>query len=409
MTKNGETRGGDWVMSNLVLWYKYNMTIQELINLKNIRALLAVFFNLTDDDEKYFYVKSEYRESHFLPNAVNDPKFSGLNYQLSRFFGLKFESKSFGVHKLKISKTNDIDTAEKFLTEIYRQVQILIFDIETEEYEEAVLLSLFMLRGSPDFTAQYYAVDIYRKYSSKQYLRNIFQILSGTTAISQLNLNFREFQPQFAAGKNQRNTQIRIKLGWFWHRYGPKLIDLNHYKYSILRENATLISAPTLNIGNFSDRLVEYLNNVLGEKTDKYDIKRERDRLGLSASGTELRDYNLKTIANNIFPDECMGCKNVFSNEQRTFRLRNGNGYYFEIHHMIPFSKGKEHDQIDNLAKLCPVCHRVLTKNRAEEKLQKNTIQHILNNSVNVKGYVSILAQTKELSVLTDFVYSKLV
>lgn len=78
-----------------------------------------------------------------------------------------------------------------------------------------ILLSLFVLRGSPDFTAKYYAVDIYRKYSSKEYIRNIFQILSGTSSISQLNLNFREFQPQFTTGSNLRNTQIRIKLGWF--------------------------------------------------------------------------------------------------------------------------------------------------------------------------------------------------
>ena len=29
------------------------MTIQELIDLRSIRALLAVFFNLTDDDDEH--------------------------------------------------------------------------------------------------------------------------------------------------------------------------------------------------------------------------------------------------------------------------------------------------------------------------------------------------------------------
>ena len=384
------------------------MTIQELIDLRNIRALLAVFFNLIDDDNEFFYIKSEYRESNFSAELINDDNSTKINYNLSSYFGLHFESSSLGKHILKIKKTQKINTAEEFLLEIYKQIQLLSFSINTDEYEDAILLSLFLLRGSADFSLQYYSVDIYRKYSSKEYLRNIFQILSGTSAIAQLNLNFRELQPQFTAKKHLRNTQIRIKLGWFWERFKSKLNSINEYKYSILNDNTNKILESTLKIGNFSDRLVEYLKNVLGEDVNIEDITQERKRLGLEASGTIVRDYNLKTIANNVFPDECMGCKKRFENEQRTFKLRNQKKHYFEIHHIIPFSKGKEHDQIDNLAKLCPVCHRILSKNRADETLQKQTIKDILDNAVNAKKYVSVLSGNLDTIQLVDFVYAKL-
>lgn len=192
-------------------------------------------------------------------------------------------------------------------------------------------------------------------------------------------------------------------------QFSKKLRRINEYKYSILNDNTARISAPTLNIGNFSDRLVEYLKNVLGEENDQQEIRQERKRLGLEARGTEARDYNLKNIANNIFPDECMSCKNRFGKDKRTFKLRGQEKNYFELHHIIPFSNGKEHDQIDNLAKLCPVCHRALAKNRAEEALQKQTITDILSNSANAQKYVSILVGNSNMNDLVNFVYTKLV
>jgi 5-methylcytosine-specific restriction protein A len=148
---------------------------------------------------------------------------------------------------------------------------------------------------------------------------------------------------------------------------------------------------------------------VLGEENNQEMIQRERQRLGLEMSGSETRDYSIKTLANNIFPDECASCKSRFEKGARTFKLRSQERHYFEIHHVIPFSKGKEHDQIDNLAKLCPVCHRVLTKNRAEESLQKQTITDILNNSANAQKYVSILVGSSNIIDLVNFVYIKLV
>ncbi len=385
------------------------MTMKELSELKNIRALLAVYFNLCDEDENYFIINSEYRISTFQ-DRVEDYNFSIINYQLKNYFGLNFKSDHFGKHVLKIQKTAIINTSDTFLTEIYRLIQLLSFEVDSQEYEEAIILALFVLRGSADFSMQYYAVDIYRRFSTKGYLRNIFQLLSSTSAISRLNLNFREYQPQYTNGTTRRNTQVRIKLGWFWNNYGNKLSDINVYKYSILNSNRDKISAPTSNVGNFSDRLIEYMSNILGEKTDEKAITKERKRLGLQASGSPVdsRNFNLKTIANNVFPDECMGCKDKYNNEQRTFRLRNQDKHYFEIHHVIPFSKGKEHDQIDNLAKLCAICHRVLTKNRAEEDLQKKTIENILNSSDNTLKYVSILVGNTNKEQIINYVYSKL-
>ena len=385
------------------------MTILELISLRNIKALLAVFFNLVDDDSSYFYVESRYKKSKFAPNELDNLNYPTLNEDLRAYFGLNFENNSLGNHSIKIEKTAEFSTADKFLAEIYKQIQLLSFEIETKEYEKNILLALFALRGSADFSLKYYAVDIYRKYSSKDYLRNIFQILSGLSSISRLNLNFRELQPQYIDGSHERNTQIRISLGWFWQEFGEEIKKVNTYKYSILNNNIDKIPEPSESIGNFSDRLVEYLNNILGEENVSIDIQEERRRLGLEISGVQARDYSIKKIAINIFPDECMACKNRFPKDSRTFKLKNQEKHYFEIHHIIPFSKGKEHDQIDNLAKICPVCHRILTKNRADEELQKQTIRDILNSSENAKKYVSVLIGDVDINNLVDFVYEKLV
>ena len=153
------------------------MTILELISLRNIKALLAVFFNLVDDDSSYFYVESRYKKSKFAPNELDDSNYPTLNEDLRAYFGLNFENNFSGNHSIKIEKTAEFNTADKFLAEIYKQIQLLSFEIETKEYEKNILLALFALRGSADFSLKYYAVDIHRKYSSKDYLRNIFQYL----------------------------------------------------------------------------------------------------------------------------------------------------------------------------------------------------------------------------------------
>ena len=91
--------------------------------------------------------------------------------------------------------------------------------------------------------------------------------------------------------------------------------------------------------------------------------------------------------------------------ENRTFKMRNSDRYYLEIHHVISFSADNTLDQIDNLVKICPACHRALTKNRAEESYQKQLITKILINAPKAKEFC--LNFTDEFNCV-QFVYDRL-
>ncbi|WP_081460783.1 hypothetical protein [Mycoplasma putrefaciens] len=57
----------------------------------------------------------------------------------------------------------------------------------------------------------------------------------------QLNLNFRELQPEYIDNIRKRNTQIRINLKWFVNNYFEDLKKINIYKASIITSQKELI------------------------------------------------------------------------------------------------------------------------------------------------------------------------
>lgn len=383
--------------------------IDNIVKKKNIKGLFAIFFNLSHDDDEYFYVKSLYKTSKFSEYQLNQYITNEINHSLSNFFGLDFQVTGSGAHIIKIKKTNDIKTHQELTNEVYRQIQLLGFSIDSHKYEQDMIMSLFMLRGSADFSGQFYTVDIKEQYVTSEYLNRLFQLLSGVKFISQLNFNFRELQPQYSSGENQRSAQLRINLGFFWQEYEKYIREINIYKYDILNSNSSRIKPARQSFGNFSDRLIEYTNNILGKADTDEIISRHRNNLGLDKKSTDHRNQNLRYIATRIMPDECMGCCGVYPRSDRTFKIRNSQLHYFEIHHIIPFSSGKEHDQIDNLSKLCPTCHRALTKGRADEELQKSIIRNILCNHDHGRNYVKIIINSDNEDDQVNFVYKSLV
>lgn len=106
-----------------------------------------------------------------------------------------------------------------------------------------------------------------------------------------------------------------------------------------------------------------------------------------------------------VLDDECASCKDEYPITERTFKYRNSDRFYLEIHHCIDFSADSTCDQIDNLVKLCPACHRTLTKQRADESYQKMIIQNIFKNAPSVKEFC--LNFTDEQNVV-QFVYDRL-
>lgn len=134
-----------------------------------------------------------------------------------------------------------------------------------------------------------------------------------------------------------------------------------------------------------------YKDNVLNQQKTEREIEQLRKDLGFLYDNVIdekiKRNQGIVQYVRAFFDDECVCCKNHYPLDNRTFKLRNSDRYYLEIHHVISFSADKTLDQIDNLVKVCPTCHRALTKNRAEETYQKQMISEILVNAPNVKEF----------------------
>ncbi|WP_416371508.1 HNH endonuclease [Mycoplasma mycoides] len=76
------------------------------------------------------------------------------------------------------------------------------------------------------------------------------------------------------------------------------------------------------------------------------------------------------------------------------------------MHHVLPFSANKSADVFENLVKLCPTCHKALSKNRALEDYQKKLIKNIIDNSVIVSEYLDNFIENNQNKV--DFIYDRL-
>ena len=236
-------------------------------------------------------------------------------------------------------------------------------------------------------------------------------LLSSNDLINRLNLNFREFQPQYLQGI-QRNTQVRINLKWFFDNVMAYYSDINDYKYGVLLHNHTKLG-DTRRYNAFVERLTIYREDVIGRKLSDHEKERMREELNLEISnndGEQVAGRNQKIVsfAREAFPDECVGCRNHYNIADRSFIMPRNGRYYFEINHVIPYANdNKKVDVLDNLVKLCPTCHRALTPGRANETLQREIIHNMLESRPEVKQFV-IAMESGRFATPEDYVFSAL-
>ncbi|QQD84764.1 HNH endonuclease signature motif containing protein [Jeotgalicoccus sp. ATCC 8456] len=404
--------------------------ISDILDSENLKKVSTIYFNLEKNKsaeelefEEHYSLSISYRNSKFLEKKL-DKEIVGNNNSLMRdYTDLDFEIKGSSTHFVKLH--NDIKIERnKLLEKLFSKMQRLRFDYSQEDFREIIITSIFCFRGSQDFTGGYYAVDIIEDNISNQYIKDITSLLISLEDSNQLNLNFRELQPEYIQGKS-RNSQLRINLRWFYERYRKNLYGINRYKYEILKSNSMRIS--TINLSNsltrsFMERILFYQENILGRKDfmnilSPKQMTKEIEKLRLDLEfdyeNIEKSDYvrnaTIVNIANATLPDECSSCKNEYSIENRSFLLRDSNRHYLEIHHVISFGSDRAGDVLENLVKLCPTCHRALTPKRANVNYQKNIISNILNNSPTAENYVkNFVANSNRKEDLIEFVYNKL-
>lgn len=389
----------------------------EILEKSSLKALLVIFFNIKEEENKdYFCVYSSYRASKHSATEPEENIYLCDNKLLCAYTGLDF--KLCGTrHILKINKGGL--GLKDFVTKVYKTIQKASFEHSDDEIQRAILLALFALRGSIDIRANFFSVDVLPVLNKDWYYDMLLKILSNISDIRQLNLNFRELQPQYTSGKTKRNTQVRVNLAWFCNIFDFDISEINSFKSSILMQNKNEIAVAKAadNSLNFFEKLLKYkamvLNKINSDDKKQIEIKTKelREAFGFNTEAQDLevgRSANIVKIARLSLPEECCACKDRYDINDRSFKVRGGL-YYLEIHHVIAFANGAFYDRIENLVKLCPTCHRALSKGRAFKEYQEELIKNILNNSNDAFLFVKErFSKEPSLEDMVQFVYDRL-
>ncbi|PUD51942.1 restriction endonuclease [Helicobacter pylori] len=290
--------------------------------------------------------------------------------------------------------------------------------------QKRFLSGFFESRGSIDTQRNFLTLDYFfhspLEFNKFHYLIDFFNIPSEA-----LNFNFRELQPEHVQGINQRNAQFRIYLDWYLHHIGlfnPYKVRIAHhvFKTTLIYDNGyyKLDSPPTTKYhGNgFTERAHFYLKNVYQQDLDDKSIEKLRDQLGWIQKSEEFkRDSKIINFYRISTPNVCSACCGDYDIKERSFLslplyqiTQRSDSYYTEIHHVISLGKNKELDVLENLAKLCPTCHRALKKGSSEEEFQKRLIRNILNRNKDNLEFVQLRFETDDLPTLINRIYESL-
>lgn len=284
--------------------------------------------------------------------------------------------------------------------------------------QKRFLSGFFESRGSIDTQRNFLTLDYFfhspLEFNKFHYLIDFFNIPSEA-----LNFNFRELQPEHAQGINQRNAQFRIYLDWYLHHIGlfnpyKAQIAEHVFKTTLVRDGIyhKLSYPPTTKYhGNgFTERAHFYLKNIYQQDLDKKSIEKLREQLGWIQKSEEFkRDSKIINFYRISTPNVCSACCDDYDIKERSFLslplyqiTQRSDSYYTEIHHVISLGKDKELDVLENLAKLCPTCHRALKKGASEEEFQKRLIRNILNRNKDNLEFAQLRFETDDLSTLID-------
>ncbi len=283
------------------------------------------------------------------------------------------------------------------------------------------LSGFFESRGSIDTQRNFLTSDYFfhspLEFKKFHYLIDFFNIPSEA-----LNFNFRELQPEYAQGINQRNAQFRIYLDWYLHhiglfnRYKAQIASVK-LKTALIRERDNGIyyklrdRPKTEYRGNsFTERAHFYLKSVYQQDLDDKSIEKLREQLGWIQKCEEFRrDSKIINFYRISTPNVCSACCGDYDIKERSFIslplykiTQNPDSYYTEIHHVISLGKDKELDVLANLAKLCPACHRALKKGSSEEEFQKRLIRNILNRNKDNLEFAQLRFETDDFLTLIN-------
>lgn len=259
---------------------------------------------------------------------------------------------------------------------IYSVIEKWLIDID-DKYKKWFLRWIMESRGSLDFVANFYVIDIANKNEPKLIKRKLNRL--NDILWMTYNYNPRILQPN----SNEKNPQFRINMEYYVGHYGffrPHIIEYyekEKIKKLVSNNDLTFIDNEFINkkqlkwtinfeINEFTISLIwltkeEKLSKVKEYKLDNFDFDSEEELMYSS--------YNTKELAKKNAWYKC-----EYKSEHKTFKSNSTKNLYVEAHHLIPFSKRKEFeiniDIEENLVALCPNCHRKIHLAIKEEKIE---------------------------------------
>ncbi|WQR67712.1 HNH endonuclease [Helicobacter pylori] len=290
--------------------------------------------------------------------------------------------------------------------------------------QQRFLSGFFESRGSIDTQRNFLTLD-YFFHSPLEFKKFHYLIDHFTIPSEALNFNFRELQPEHAQGINQRNAQFRIYLDWYLYHIGlfnpyKARIAEHVFKTTLVYDNGyyklSYLPRTEYHGNGFIERAHFYLKNVYQQDLDDKSIEKLRERLGFIQDSEEFRrDSKIISFYRLSTPNVCNACCDDYDIKERSFIslplyqiTQRSDSYYTEIHHVISLGKDKELDVLENLAKLCPTCHRALRKGASAEEFQKRLIRKILKRNKDNLEFAKLRFETDDFLTLIDKVYESL-
>lgn len=380
-------------------------------------AFMSRIMSTKRDNKSYFYCYTSFRVSRAVPARVFSILKYGSTYigELNYISGIKewvvhrcnddvFEARFYLENDLSLSDTIFYNLLhEKFFKESW------IHDDGLTDDKKDFIRGFLELRGSVDTTAKFIAQDYF--FNNRIELKKA-QIVTNfmNVPLKYANYNMRDLQHQFVAGINKRNPQFRInsyyyaKYIGFLNKYKAKIFDsafitkATYIKNQIQYFDVVLPQSKTDDVV-FVKYLNFFSNNIYEKKLTPAAVCELRKRMGFPQDGlsnAETRNNAVVNLFDTISPDKCAIC-----GTEKTYTKANGR-QYFEIHHVISRCNGSDLDNIANLVKLCPSCHRMMKKGGSPVDDQIKAIIKILNEHNEVFEFCASYLNIDDINELAE-------
>lgn len=395
------------------------MKVSEFLKNDQSPFVLGAFFGRYIIEKGVIKTVSQYKASKFLDeniyNSSLHPYFNAINYQGKSCI---WEHKSKSIFEIALKNDLELNNDE-FYKQLLCKIMLSPFFMSRilDDDKKSFIRGFFETRGSIDTNHPFLAQDYF--YNSDLEIKRI-RLLADNFNIPEeaLNINFRELQNQFLSGENKRNTQVRINLFWYIKNIGL----VNEYKAKIIKEVYKINYSqgsdqifyfdcyePSFKKSMIGERLSFYLSSIYDKNLSNYEIEKIRKDLEFDEEESDdfKRDANIIRLIRIGTKDECAACKEIYNIKDRSFKTRKDR-YYTEIHHCISVGKDKELDVLENLVKLCPTCHRALSKGSSSNEYQKELIKRILNSNVQNLEFAKIIFASDDINILVDKIQENL-